>query len=258
LNELEPLRDHPERSALVLDIDGTLAPITATPERASVPHPTRDLLADLNRRYELVACLSGRRAVDARQVVGLDTLLYAGNHGLEYLQPGAAGPETVPEAVAQAPSVRSFANAAYTPALRAAGIRIEDKQSIWAFHWRGAADEVAARGALEEVAESAANEGLVPHWGRKVLEIRPAVAVDKGSAIERLLGIANPQAALYGGDDTTDLAAFRRLREMKSSGRLEHAICVGVRSEEGPADITAEADLVVDGPDGFRELLSLL
>jgi trehalose 6-phosphate phosphatase len=91
-----------------------------------------------------------------------------------------------------------------------------------------------------------------------VLEIRPAVAIDKGSAIERLLGIADPQAALYGGDDTTDLAAFRRLREMRSSGSLQHAVCIGVASEEGPADITAEADLVVDGPNGFRELLSLL
>jgi trehalose 6-phosphate phosphatase len=258
LKELEPLRDDPEHSALVFDVDGTLAPIAATPEGASVPGPTRELLADLNRRYVLVACLSGRRAVDARRVVGLDALLYAGNHGLEYLRPGAGSPETVPEALAQAPAVRSFADAAYTPALREAGVRIEDKQSIWAFHWRGAADEVAAREALKTVAESAANEGLVPHWGRKVLEIRPAVAIDKGSAIERLLGIADPQAALYGGDDTTDLAAFRRLREMRSSGSLQHAVCIGVASEEGPADITAEADLVVDGPNGFRELLSLL
>jgi trehalose 6-phosphate phosphatase len=242
----------------VFDVDGTLAPIVSTPERASVPDTTRELLADLNRRYGLVACLSGRRAADARRVVGLDTLIYMGNHGLEQLRPGAASPETVPEALAQSPAVRSFAIAAYTPDLSRLGVRIEDKESIWAYHWRGAPDEASARQALEAIAKSASDQGLVPHWGRKVLEIRPAVAVDKGTAIGRLLESPRPHGVLYGGDDTTDLAAFRRLREMRSSGSVEHAICVGVGSEEGPADISAEADLVVDGPGGFRELLSRL
>jgi trehalose 6-phosphate phosphatase len=213
---------------------------------------------ELNERYALVACLSGRRAADARRVVGLDTLIYVGNHGLEQLRPGADGPETLPEALAQANAVRSFANSAFTPALRESGIRLEDKESIWAFHWRGAPDEDTAHEALKAVAESAADQGLVPHWGRKVLEIRPAVAVDKGTAIGRLLEEAGPRGALYGGDDTTDLAAFRRLREMRSNGNLDVAVCVGVASDEGPADISAEADLVVDGPNGFRELLSHL
>ena len=211
----------------------------------------------MSRRYALVACLSGRRAVDARRVVGLEGLSYAGNHGLEFLAPGAEAAEPVSDAVSQAPAVRSFA-AAFTPELSQAGIRIEDKESIFAFHWREAPDESTAREVLDGVAQAASEEGLVPHWGRKVLEIRPAVAVDKGTAIERLLGVVGPRAALYGGDDTTDLAAFRRLRELSSNGSLELSVCVGVASEEGPAEISAEADVVVDGPDGFRELLALL
>jgi hypothetical protein len=73
-----------------------------------------------------------------------------------------------------------------------------------------------------------------------------------------LLGVSVFAIALYGGDDTTDLDAFRMMRRLESSGRLEHTVCAGVRSEEGPAEITVEADVVVDGPDGFRELLSLL
>jgi trehalose 6-phosphate phosphatase len=242
----------------VFDVDGTLAPIVPTPERAAVPDGTRDLLAGLNERYGLVACLSGRRATDAQRVVGLDTLIYVGNHGLEQLRPGGDGPETLPEALAQSGAVRSFAVGAFAPELSETGIRLEDKESIWAFHWRGAADEAAAHEALKPIAKSASDQGLVPHWGRKVLEIRPAVAVDKGTAIGRLLEAARPRAALYGGDDTTDLAAFRRLREMRSKGSVDLAVCVGVASDEGPADITAEADLVVDGPNGFRELLSRL
>jgi trehalose 6-phosphate phosphatase len=164
----------------------------------------------------------------------------------------------VPEATSHAAAVRSFATAAHTPELRRAGIRIEDKESIWSFHWREAPDEAWARKALERIAKSAAEEGFVPHWGRKVLEIRPAVAVDKGTAIERLLGGADVEAALYGGDDTTDLDAFRSLRELQSSGGLEHSVCVGVRSDEGPAESTVEADLVVEGPSGFRDLLARL
>jgi trehalose 6-phosphate phosphatase len=254
--KLAPLRENPERSALVCDVDGTLAPIVASPDEASVPGPTRELLADLNRRYALVACLSGRRAVDARRVVSVDALAYVGNHGLEYLASGSERPETILEAASLAPGVRSFAEAAYTTELREVGVRIEDKESIWSFHWRGAPDAGAARAALERVAESASEQGFAAHWGRKVLEIRPAVPIDKGTAIERLLGRLMLDAALYGGDDTTDLDAFRGLRRLHSEGRLEDSVCVGVSSAEGPVELATEADLVVEGTDGFRELLA--
>jgi trehalose 6-phosphate phosphatase len=242
----------------VCDVDGTLAPIVPLPEDASVPEDTVRALDGLSRRYALVACLSGRRAVDAARVVGLDSIAYVGNHGLELLAPGSERAEVLPAAASHAPAVRSFATAQYTPELRETGIRLEDKESIFSFHWRGAVDEAAAKGALERVASAASDAGLVPHWGRKVLEIRPPVAVDKGSALERILQESSVEAALYGGDDATDLDAFRKLRELRSSGALEHAVCVGVGSEEGPAQITDEADLLVEGPSGFRELLTRL
>jgi trehalose 6-phosphate phosphatase len=245
--------------ALLFDVDGTLAPIVAVPEAASVPDATRELLVGLKGRYALVACLSGRRGADARRVVGVDSLTYIGNHGLEYLAPGSPRAETVPAAASHAPAVRSFATAADTPELRQAGVRLEDKEAIWAFHWRQAPDEGSARGILDRVAEAASREGLVPHWGRKVLEIRPPVAMDKGIALARLLRRSNHvEAALYAGDDTTDLDAFRKLNELRSSGELTRAVCIGVRSDEGPEEIAGEADLVVEGPSGLRELLALL
>jgi trehalose 6-phosphate phosphatase len=82
--------------------------------------------------------------------------------------------------------------------------------------------------------------------------------VDKGTATERILRQTDVEAALYAGDDTTDLDAFRSLRELRSSGALKHAVCVGVLSDEAPAEIAGEADLTVDGPSGVRELLALL
>jgi trehalose 6-phosphate phosphatase len=255
---VEQLRARPEQSALVLDVDGTLAPIVQRPGDAAVPADTRALLSDLNRRYAIVACLSGRRALDAQRVVGLPELVYVGNHGLESLRPNSTEPETEPEASGHMASVRSFVQEAYSPEMESAGIRLEDKEAIWSLHWRGAEDESAAHELLQATAHAAVARGLVPHWGRKVLEVRPPVPIDKGTAVARIVRRANVTGTLYGGDDTTDLDAFRELRQLRAGGALSHAVCVGVRSAEGPAAIADEADIVVDGPPGMQELLARL
>ena len=80
---LERLREAPERAAIVLDVDGVLAPIVDRPEDARVPEETRVELRRLNGKYALVACVSGRASDDARRIVGLDELVYVGEHGLE-------------------------------------------------------------------------------------------------------------------------------------------------------------------------------
>jgi trehalose 6-phosphate phosphatase len=255
---LAPLRDRPDRAVVSCDIDGTIAPIVARPQDASVPARTRELLINLHRRYRLVICLSGRRAADARRVVGIGSLDYIGNHGLERLRPGAGPAETAPALGPQKSAVRAFAAGAYTVELRTAGVRLEDKDAIWSFHWREADDEASARTALEEVAKAAQERGLVPHWGRKVLEIRPPLDFDKGTALADALGEIEVDAVLYGGDDTTDLDAFRRLRALRAGGKVDHVVCVGVTSEEGPPEIAGESDLAVEGPEGFSELLATL
>src|SRR6202012_4244532 len=135
-----------------------------------------------------------------------------------------------------------------------------DKGPIVAFHWRGPPDEDAAKAAGHAIAQRAQAAGLRTHWGRKVLEVRPPVKIDKGSGINRLLTEVGPdiEMALYVGDDTTDIDAFRALGSLVEEGRLERALRVGGRSEEGPSEVQAAADLVVDGTQGVRELLTLL
>jgi trehalose 6-phosphate phosphatase len=137
-------------------------------------------------------------------------------------------------------------------------VRLEDKEAIAALHWRGTPDEDDALAAIEEVAEAAEKAGFVTHWGRKVLEIRPPVRIDKGAGIVGLLRDADLAAAMYVGDDVTDLDAFRALSTLVEEGRLTRALRVGVRSDEGPSAISGEADIVVDGPEGVRELLACL
>ena len=150
------------------------------------------------------------------------------------------------------------ARQADTADLRRSRVRIEDKGPIVAFHWRGAPDEEGARAAVDRLATKARSAGLHTHWGRKVLEVRPPVTIDKGAGIRTFLDGTGVQAALYAGDDVTDLDAFRTLDELAAQGQLAHAVKVGVGSEEGPEEITAQADVVVDGTNGVKELLAAL
>jgi trehalose 6-phosphate phosphatase len=255
---LAPLRADPARSAVLLDVDGTLAPIVRRAEDAHVPEPTRAPLIAVARRYGLVACISGRRATTARQIVSLGTITYVGNHGAEILRGGQTEVELDPDVAEWAPRVRAFAEEAWTEELQRLRVRAEDKDVIRAFHWRGAPDEAAAEEAVREVARRAEDEGLVTHWGRKVLEVRPPVELNKGRGVRTLLQDAPLSAAAFVGDDRTDLDGFDALRGLVAAGRLTDALCVGVRSDETPAELEERADLLVDGPPGVRTLLAAL
>lgn len=255
---LRPLTDRPEAAAVFCDIDGTLAPIVERAEEAAVPDSTSRLLARIARRYACVACISGRAAGEARRIVGVGGIAYAGSHGAELLLPGQAQAELVPAFATWRDRVQEFAFGRETPELRMARVRIEDKGPIVAFHWRGARDEAAARAMVEGIAAEAEAEGFHVHWGRKVLEVRPPVPVDKGQAVRELVRRSGVRTALFGGDDATDLDVFDALGSLRDEGALDSVVCVGVRSDEGPAAIVERADIVVDGTPGFVRVLEQL
>ena len=233
---LAPFAHSPERSALVLDVDGTLAPIAPRPELAAIPEETRAELTRLANRYALVACVSGRAGEDARRLVGVDGIEIVGNHGLEL----------DPRAHELAKEIASFRDTV--------GLPVEDKTLSLTYHYREAEDETAARAELERLAARAEAEGLDARWGRKVLEIRPLIEANKGTAVRTLLERSGARLGLYAGDDTTDLDGFAGLR----GAGLEHAVCVAVASEEGPSELRETADLVVNGPEDMASLLRLL
>jgi trehalose-phosphatase len=197
-----------------------------------VPEETRAEIARLHGRYALVACISGRSGADARRVVGLDQLVYVGEHGLEL----------VPEAAGWSDRLHAFA-------ATVAWEDVERKPLTITFHYRRAEDEEEAVRVLEAVAARARHEGLVPRFGRKVLELRPPIAAHKGTAVAHLLGERGLERALYAGDDTTDLDAFAAVQA------LELGVRVAVVSAEGPPELREAADIVVGGP---AELLQLL
>ncbi|MBA3427873.1 MAG: trehalose-phosphatase [Actinobacteria bacterium] len=232
---LSRITESPERTALLLDVDGVLAPIVDVPQDAAVPPVTQNELRRLNGRYALVACISGRPGPDARRVVGLDELVYVGEHGLEL----------VPEAQEWRDRLVAFA-------ATIAWEDVERKPLTVTFHYRRNEDEVEAERFLEAVAARARGAGIVARFGRKVLELRPPVGAHKGTAVAHLLGQHGLERALYAGDDTTDLDAFRAL------GALEVGVAVAVASAEGPEELRDAADLVVDGPGEFLDVLRSL
>jgi trehalose 6-phosphate phosphatase len=258
LGQLARLRADPAHAAILTDVDGTLAPIVPRPEEAVVPEWVSEVLARLTVRYGLVGCVSGRQAEEARRLVGVDNLAYAGNHGLELLLPGDEAPRPDPSLQGREGDAAAFVAALGNEALAAAALRLEDKGPIQALHWRGVEDEREAEARAHEIAAGAGRAGLELRWGRKVLELRPAGGGGKDAAVAALLATDGVSAAVYAGDDRTDLDAFRRLRELQESGELEVAVCAGVTSDEGPPELAEEADLIVEGPAGWVALLQAL
>ncbi|HLB19696.1 MAG TPA: trehalose-phosphatase [Gaiellaceae bacterium] len=232
---LDRLAEDPGRAAVFLDVDGVLAPIVPRPEDARVPDETRDELRRLSERYALVACISGRAGADAQRVVGVPELVYVGNHGLELDD----------EAVEWRGRLQQFLAGMDWPAT-------ENKGLTASLHYRNSEDEEAARAALEDVKARAERAGLVARFGRKVLELLPPVDVHKGTAVEKLLSERKLRRALYAGDDTTDLDAFRAL------DGLDVSVRIAVVSEEGPIELREAADLTVERPDQLLAVLRRL
>jgi trehalose 6-phosphate phosphatase len=255
---LVPLRSDPAGTAILMDIDGTLSPIVENAADATVPESTRQLLIATSRRYGLVACVSGRRASEARAMVSIGAITYLGSHGAELLQAGWTDARLDPALRQWIEPLGKFAAAQDAGELRRARVRIEDKGVILAYHWRGATDEDNARVLVEKLAADAQAAGFHVHWGRKVLEVRPPVPFDKGDGITTLIRGSGVRAAVYVGDDVTDLDAFRALSVLTESGELTYSLRVGVRSDDGPAELEAAADFVVEGTEGVRRLLASL
>src|SRR3954452_21759479 len=83
---LQPLRADPARAAVLIDVDGTLAPIVRHADDAQVPEPTRTQLIAVAKRYRLVACVSGRHPTTARLNLSLGSNSFVGNHDTQLLR----------------------------------------------------------------------------------------------------------------------------------------------------------------------------
>jgi trehalose 6-phosphate phosphatase len=250
---VDVLAAHPQSAALLLDFDGSLAPIVVDPATATAPAETLAVLEVLAGRLLVVGVVSGRPLEFLARAVPLERVELVGQYGLERRVEG----ETVVE-----PAALAFRDAISTAADEAErrwpDLLVERKGEIaLTVHWRAVGE--AGEAVAADVEALGAELGLEVYPTRKARELRPPLSVDKGSAVRALLEAA-PAAtrAAFAGDDRGDLPAFDALDALEEQGRLDRAVRIAVRSAEVPGELIERADLVVDGPAGLHEWLLAL
>ena len=255
---LAPLSANPASTGIFLDLDGTLAPIMPRPDDVTIPSEVSRLIRRLSHAYLAVTVVSGRPAAGAKRIVGNAELAYIGNHGFETLLPGHAV-VVCEEAKPYIPGIRELIDyCRHNEKMAESGIWLEDKTATMSFHFRRAHDpEQAVAFIRENFFPKIEALGLAVTEGRKVIEVRPPMPVNKGVAVGQLLDRLDCRQAIYIGDDTTDVDALRELR--KRQRRKDHImIGVGVISEEMPKEIARYSDLLVERISGVEQVLQLL
>ena len=253
-DRLKAWGEEPRSVAVLTDIDGTLAPIVPTPDMSEVSEELKGLLRQLTERYLLVAGISGRKTEDGFDLIGLDDIVYFGNHGFEILRDGEV--EVIPEALPYLEKIQELERLAREE-LGPQGAFVEEKGITASIHYRNVPPDVGER-CVELVKREGERLGLRVTVGRGVVEARPPIRADKGTAVRTLVEEYRPQKAMFIGDDTTDLDAFRELEELREEGTLQDILRIGVASDEGPPEIEDQADIIVDGVDGVGRILRQL
>ncbi|HVC70074.1 MAG TPA: trehalose-phosphatase [Acidimicrobiales bacterium] len=244
---MEPLWAAPVTAAVLTDFDGTLSPIVADPGLARALPGAPDVLRRLAEKFAAVAVVSGRPVTFlARQLAaaGPAVRLY-GVYGLEWWDEGEV--HVVPEAepwVARAAEVVAAAVGQAPP-----GVGVEAKGAALAIHWRRAPEAGAWAQAFAE--DWAERTGLLLQPGRRALELRPPLSIDKGQVVEAVAGHCS--SACFVGDDAGDLPAFAALDRLARRG--VDVVRVAVADEESPPELVEAADVVIAGP---VEALALL
>jgi trehalose 6-phosphate phosphatase len=204
-----------EKTLVLLDYDGTLAPIVERPKEAIFPSRAKTALESLLRipRYR-VSIISGRAVEDVAAMVGLEDMIYAGNHGLEILYPG--GHWVHPEAARLRPKLAEVVQGLAQELGHIPGLLIEDKGVTVSVHYRLVVADL-----QEEIMPRVRKvlHPFAPYFklteGKKVLEVRPKISFHKGTVIYSITHLLNAKEAdviIYIGDDETDEDAFAALK----------------------------------------------
>jgi trehalose 6-phosphate phosphatase len=248
----QALADGP--AGLLTDFDGTLSPIVADPATARLADGAADALVALSRRLAVVAVVTGRAPMDARRMTGVSDLLVAGNHGTEWLEPGAEAPVESPGAE----RLRNAVRAVVGRVPDVAGVEVEDKGVSATVHYRAAADPERARAEIiAALGEPGPDVELRP--GRMSVEVRPIGLGDKGAATRAIIERFGLRGAVVMGDDLTDLDMFAAVEEARAAGRLRAAIIgVGGADAEVPREVVAAADAVLESPEAAARFLTAL
>lgn len=249
----------PHAGALLCDIDGTVSAIVTRPGDAAVSQAFREVLAALTQRLGLVAFVTGRALEDGRRMIPLEGAAYVGTHGLELMAPGGRI-VTEPQAERYIAEVQEVAAAAARDLdCDALGVVLEDKRTVLAVHYRLATDAARTRHEiLTKVVEPARSRGLAISTGHFLFEVRPPLPFSKGTAARRLLADGDYRAALFCGDDLTDVTGFKALHDWAARDARRVACAVAAVTAETPRPVIDDADVLVRATPGVYEVLTRL
>ena len=228
-------------AGLATDFDGTLAPIVADPARVAAATGAREALEELARRIAVVALITGRRAGDARRLVGTDQVAIAGNHGVEWMAPGQA--EAAPDP--REAEVRTALGRMLAAVPSDLGLSIEDKGLSATVHYRNAPNPSEARRRMLEALDAASDPVIARRYGRMSVELRAPLLGDKGMAIHQIADRYGLAGLVVMGDDVTDLDMFRAAHELRTKRRLRATVVAVGAGDEVPAEVGAAADVVI-------------
>ncbi len=241
-------------AGLITDVDGTISPIAPTPGQATVSAATRRALVLLCERLDVVAAVSGRPAGEARALIGVEGMVYVGNHGLDLWQAGEV--VVLPEAAAYVPLIGQALADVAAELGGLPGLLFENKGPTASIHFRLAPAPASARRAIRAaLRRSRAAASLRLTEGRRVVELRPPVPADKGTAVLSLIRHAGLRGVVYLGDDVTDVDAFQALRTAADGIRT---LAVGVLAQETPPGVRENADAILTGVPAVEALLAAL
>ncbi|MGZ3666500.1 MAG: trehalose-phosphatase, partial [Ktedonobacterales bacterium] len=243
-----------KRPAVFLDYDGTLTPIRERPEDAVISDSMRETVRRLAGRVPVVV-VSGRDRKVVQELMGLDNLIVAGDHGFDIWSP-TGGAIQREEGASYAGLMREVEAKLRAELADIPGSLVEPKMSSVAVHYRLVSEEQRPR--VKQIVDDILSEHpeLKVTPGKMVFEIQPKLDWDKGKAVLYLLKALNLDRddviPLYLGDDITDEDAFRAL-----AGR-GIGIFVGNADDPEVAGRTTAADYVLNTIGQVEEFLNRL
>ncbi len=240
---------------LITDVDGTISKTAPTPQEAEVSPICRQYLSTLCNHLALVAAISGRPAIEAKNMIKIDRVVYIGNHGLERWTEGHS--ELKKDVKAYSKVIKAVIEE-LTPLLSIEGIRIENKGITATIHYRLCPrPELAERDILVALEDSTQAKRLQIMPGKMSINLLPPLAVNKGTVVLELIQEYSLQGGIYMGDEITDIDAFRAIhaacRDIDFQG-----FAIGITSQEMPKELVAEADFTLYGINDVERFLKWL
>lgn len=247
LEDLKIFKNDP-KTAIVTDIDGTISEIAPTPEKALVTKAMQNMLVKLKEKFSMVAVISGKSALNAREMVGVEGLLYVGNHGMEFLKDGKLSKH--PDVEKYIPVIKKTGQKLKNGDISSMkGLIFEDKGICYTIHYRlsNPSDNPREK-ILKTLHGDPECKKLNISEGRQLVELKPPISCDKGTILHDIIEEYGLEKIIYLGDDITDLDAFDKLKQMQNEGKIRGSSIL-VLSSEIPSTVKKDSTYFVNGVD---------